>query len=62
MERTAPKVIKRPKGVGNIKEIKPNKVIKRPKFTGNTEEIKATKVIKRPKVVGTRGGGDNLYP
>ena len=41
MERTAPKVIKRPKviGHGNIEEIKATKVIKRPKVTGNIEEI-----------------------
>ena len=51
VERTDPKVIKRTKVIGNIKEIKVNKVIKRPKVTGNTEEPKANRIIKIPKEV-----------
>ena len=40
MKRTAPKVIKRPKVIRKIKEIKVNKVIKRPKITGNNDKRK----------------------
>ena len=38
MKRTVPKVIKRPKVVGKIKEIKANKIIKRPKVIGNNDK------------------------
>ena len=46
MEQTAPKAIKKPKVIGNIKEIKENKVINRPKVIGDIEEPKANRVIK----------------
>ena len=49
VKRTASKVIKMPKVIGNIKEIKANKVMKRPKIIGNTEEPKANRAM--------RGGG-----
>ena len=45
VERSAPKVIKKPKIIGNIKEIK------NPKIIGNIEEPNADRVIKIPKVV-----------
>ena len=48
MERTAPKAIKKPKLIRNIKEIKE---IKRPKIIGNVEEPKANRVIKTPEKV-----------
>ena len=51
MEGTAFKAIKRPKVIGNIKEMKANKVIKRPEVIGNIEESKANRVIKIPKEV-----------
>ena len=51
VKRTAPKIIKRPKLIGNIKEIKANKVIKKAKVIGNTEEPKVNRVIKIPEVV-----------
>ena len=51
MERSTPKVIKRPKVVGNIEEIKATEVIKRPEVFGIIEEPKANRVIKIPKVV-----------
>ena len=44
VERSAPKVIKKPKIIGNIKELK------RPKIIGNIEEPIADRVIKIPKV------------
>ena len=44
VERSAPKVIKKPKIIGNIKEIK------RPKIIGNIDEPNANRVIKIPKV------------
>ena len=47
----SPKAIKRPKVIGNIKEIKANKVIKRNKVIGKIEEPKANGVIKIPKEV-----------
>ena len=50
MERSASKVIKRPKVIGNIEEIKATMVIKRPKVIENIEEPKANRVIKIPKV------------
>ena len=39
---------KRPKVIGNIKEIKAAKVIKRPKVIWNIEEPKANRAIKIP--------------
>ena len=48
MERTASKAIKKPKLIGNIKEIKG---IKRPEIIGNVEEPKANRVINTPKKV-----------
>ena len=40
MKRTALKVIKRPKVIRKIKEIKANSVIKRPKIIGNNDKRK----------------------
>ena len=50
VERTAPKVIKRPKVIGNIEEIKVTKVIKRPEIVGSIKEPKANRVVRIPKV------------
>ena len=49
VERTAPKVIKIPKVIGNIEEIKATKVIKRPNVIWNIEEPEANRVINIPK-------------
>ena len=57
VKRTAAKVIKRPKIIGDIEEPKANRIIKRPKIIGHIEEHKANSVIKLPKVVE---GNDEL--
>ena len=49
VERSGPKVVKRPKVIGNIEEIKANKVIKKPKIIGNLK-LNST-FIKIPIVV-----------